>query len=72
MRKKPEDVKWQWLITMGVCLVVFIVSLPIGVDGGVLYDLYNLQLSNWWLVATILSLGGFFISASLFIKEIYL
>lgn len=72
MKKKPHNIKWQWLITMGVCMVVFIISLPIGVEAGVPYDLYNLNLSNLWMLAAIVSLGGFFISAYLFIKEIYL
>ena len=57
---------------MGICLIIFVVSLPIGIEAGVGYDLYGINLPNWWLLASIVSLGIGFISAFLFLKEIYL
>lgn len=72
MKKNIKNVKWQWLILMGICMVIFVVSLPIGIKQGVGYDLYGQQLPNWWMLATILSLGFGFISGFLFLKEIYL
>jgi hypothetical protein len=72
MKKKAHKIQWQWLIMMGICLVGFVVSLPIGMEGGVGYDLYGLALPNWWMILTILSLGGFFVSAFVFIRELYL
>ena len=72
MKTDPKDVHWQWLFPMGVFLILFVISLPVMTVNGVQHNLYGFAIPSWSMLGTILSLGGFFISAFLFLKDIYL
>lgn len=72
MKTSPKDVHWQWLFPMGIFLILFVVSLPAIIVDGVRLNLYGFPVPDWYLLGTMLSLGGFFISAFLFLKNIYL
>ena len=72
MKKDARSAQWWWLLPLGVCLVLFVVSLPLLNVNGVPYNLYGFPIPPWSMLGTILSLGGFFISGFLFLKDIYL